>query len=655
MAWRQVVAKLSGIAGSIALVTYSTQDSMLDWLKSFKASLKQSVIPVDDRIIYLADSPTLLAQLWRKDDIATLKALLASLCCTGATNAVSRVIASAPSPDALSSVIHEDELAIFTSLRLSSTDIKKVSSLLYMSLSDSSKPSITDALLLKPSHDDLPSEWDLWLNLVCKTPPGSAEDVAEAVVSRAEYQPEAVAKAVKHLMTTNTNLTLTASQVSRLWQHIPPRLRRRSLSIQAKRYGPIPDHVYADAVTEAVEGKCGLIFALPLPPPSAVQGVLVAAALAAEAALGVTDKTRSSPLVEYFKNLQPWQYHEGLDPFPPQHVLPAPPPMEPLRRLELLSDLLITAPTAFRVSRVFGRCVLPLLTGRPAADVAALGTHANGLILKGSGAEGARLRFNLIHARLPTAPRLRDGLLPMGDRIDAETVFVCVHGLQGGADTWVYADEDNSWPAEILEEKFPGSKVLSFYFDAPLWGYQQSETPYHEVSSPTVIASIADRLASVVQSARPRSVCFITHSMGGLVVKRALLSSAELRAATRGVVFFATPHLGSSIANYATTTLVPQFVAELSPRDPQLTKLNDDYLALNLPTLNIFETAAQDLSPGWRVVVVPRASAVAAGGRAVAAGEVVNHSDITKLTRDTTDPRRVALLDFFSLLIPQLR
>jgi hypothetical protein len=141
--------------------------------------------------------------------------------------------------------------------------------------------------------------------------------------------------------------------------------------------------------------------------------------------------------------------------------------------------------------------------------------------------------------------------------------------------------------------------------------------------------------------------------MGGLVTKSALVASRELREKTAGVIFFATPHLGSSIADFATTALVPAFVAELSTREPLLAKLNEDYLALKLPTLNIYETATSDLGAGWYTLVVPKVSAIAAGGESISGGEAVNHYDISKLPRDTPDIRTAAVLQFLTPLIPQ--
>jgi len=57
--------------------------------------------------------------------------------------------------------------------------------------------------------------------------------------------------------------------------------------------------------------------------------------------------------------------------------------------------------------------------------------------------------------------------------------------------------------------------------------------------------------------AKKRPIIFICHSLGGLVVKQALVYSqidklyTDIRKSTYGIVFLATPHRGSSSANLA--------------------------------------------------------------------------------------------------------
>jgi triacylglycerol esterase/lipase EstA (alpha/beta hydrolase family) len=90
-----------------------------------------------------------------------------------------------------------------------------------------------------------------------------------------------------------------------------------------------------------------------------------------------------------------------------------------------------------------------------------------------------------------------------------------------------------------------------------------------------------------------RPLVFVTHSMGGLLIKQ-LLGAANGNAAqapwraiiekTRGVCFIATPHFGSDLAKWASyfQTFLGTNVSieELRPHDPLLRQLNESYLNL---------------------------------------------------------------------------
>jgi tetratricopeptide (TPR) repeat protein len=86
-----------------------------------------------------------------------------------------------------------------------------------------------------------------------------------------------------------------------------------------------------------------------------------------------------------------------------------------------------------------------------------------------------------------------------------------------------------------------------------------------------------------------RPLCFVTHSMGGLLVKEILLHAAERRrtgfalfaTVTKGVVFLATPHTGSGITNAANALSVlyrgTPAVRDLKRNAAHLRQLNNRY------------------------------------------------------------------------------
>ncbi len=137
------------------------------------------------------------------------------------------------------------------------------------------------------------------------------------------------------------------------------------------------------------------------------------------------------------------------------------------------------------------------------------------------------------------------------DRL-ADVVFV--HGLAGAShSTWRHGNDDEEghffWPCELGKE-LP---------DCGIWtvGYAAGIT---ELGNPGMIigkraGNIATQLAHAGVGQRP--VIFITHSMGGLVVK-SLVSQrtmdngrGELIGNVRGIVSCGTPHRGSDFASAA--------------------------------------------------------------------------------------------------------
>ncbi len=135
--------------------------------------------------------------------------------------------------------------------------------------------------------------------------------------------------------------------------------------------------------------------------------------------------------------------------------------------------------------------------------------------------------------------------------IELDVVFV--HGLGG--------DKDTTWHPEGSPDAYFPRWIGEDRARIAVWSYDYNSAPsdYLGESVPTVqqATTLASRLKTVGVG-QTRSVVFITHSLGGLVVKQMLhdgFSGTDERAKrvlenTRGVVFFATPHKGSNKADF---------------------------------------------------------------------------------------------------------
>jgi pimeloyl-ACP methyl ester carboxylesterase len=282
-------------------------------------------------------------------------------------------------------------------------------------------------------------------------------------------------------------------------------------------------------------------------------------------------------------------------------------------------------------------------------------------------AELRRLDHNVRCLPVKSVPVLIDSLLPITERtpLDSEIDIVFVHGLRGGLYSWRFEDINRVkdvtalWPEELLNPVFPEFRLLAFTFDAPLW-YAVHKQHYTEVANvkrnfEEMAVSLRDTL-EVAGSKRPgKKVVFVCFSMGGLVVKKALIDDPNLRKNTAGVVFFATPHLGSPIADFAyfAGSLVSPFVADLSTKSKHIVELHEEYkrTCSEIPTLAVCETAQSDLgAAGIKGMIVPFNSCAACGDRVVEAGDGIDHENVSKIKKDSglNDSRMVELIKFLN-------
>lgn len=129
---------------------------------------------------------------------------------------------------------------------------------------------------------------------------------------------------------------------------------------------------------------------------------------------------------------------------------------------------------------------------------------------------------------------------------DAVVDVVFLHGLDG--DPWKSwtAGKTGFWP-KWLAEDVSGAAVWSVGYEAWSSGWRGHAMPMEDRTI-NVLASLQ------LQHIGERPLVFVTHSMGGLIVKEALLYAAygdtefaPFAEMTKGVVFLGTPHNGSGL------------------------------------------------------------------------------------------------------------
>ena len=139
------------------------------------------------------------------------------------------------------------------------------------------------------------------------------------------------------------------------------------------------------------------------------------------------------------------------------------------------------------------------------------------------------------------------------------TIDICfVHGLTGNRDsTWTAHGQSTPWPKTLLPPKLSKARILTYGYDA-----------YIVRKSVALLKRLIDHATNLLNDlttdraccdASTRPLIFVTHSLGGLVCKEAILLSrnnpdAHLRDIfdhTKGIIFMGTPHKGAWMADWA--------------------------------------------------------------------------------------------------------
>ncbi|KAK3150686.1 hypothetical protein QOZ80_3AG0236350 [Eleusine coracana subsp. coracana] len=226
---------------------------------------------------------------------------------------------------------------------------------------------------------------------------------------------------------------------------------------------------------------------------------------------------------------------------------------------------------------------------------------------------------------------------------------VFVHGLRGGPfNSWRIADDKSSttkaglvesidedagkegtcWPREWLAADFPQARFFTVKYKTNLTQWTGASLPLQEVSS-----MLLRKLVSAGIGSRP--VIFVTHSMGGLVVKQ-LLYQAKLNNYdnflnnTVGLVFYSCPHFGSKLADMpwrmGLVFRPAPSIGELRSGSPRLVELNDFVRQRHskglLDVLSFSETQVTPIVEGYggwalRMEIVPIESAYPGYGELV--------------------------------------
>ncbi|KAL0778440.1 hypothetical protein CaCOL14_006093 [Colletotrichum acutatum] len=206
--------------------------------------------------------------------------------------------------------------------------------------------------------------------------------------------------------------------------------------------------------------------------------------------------------------------------------------------------------------------------------------------------------------------------------------FVFIHGLGGGSrKTWSHSAEIGMfWPKDWLpnEAGFKHVRIHSFGYNSDWTTRKDSRLTVHDFGQ----ALLADLHNSpCLRKNGDTPIVFISHSMGGLVAKKAyLIATRDPNYETIGkrihtMLFLGTPHRGADSASVA--RLLRQsagygskaFLDDLIPGSGTLDQINDEFrhICHNINLWSFFESLPMSFGPTSSFVVEKESAVLACG------------------------------------------
>ena len=172
-----------------------------------------------------------------------------------------------------------------------------------------------------------------------------------------------------------------------------------------------------------------------------------------------------------------------------------------------------------------------------------------------------------------------------------------VHGLNGAPyKTWTSEKNKTFWPLDLLPQfvEEQRARILVYGYDADVTSFTDgaAKDKIHNHAESLVASLAANRN---LRKANQRPIIFVAHSLGGLVVKSALIYSSEIRGnntehlrsifvSTYGILFLGTPHQGSDVAEWGSRlewicgAVLPSKVMDSQPQLVDALKKNNETL-----------------------------------------------------------------------------
>ncbi|KAI1152399.1 hypothetical protein F4825DRAFT_450489 [Nemania diffusa] len=173
---------------------------------------------------------------------------------------------------------------------------------------------------------------------------------------------------------------------------------------------------------------------------------------------------------------------------------------------------------------------------------------------------------------------------PTDSNLSTEADIIFIHGLGGHREeTWTAREPETErpvlWIKDFLPDHLPHARIITYGYSSQIVSVKHltQRTLY---SQSKILLSALKRFRQDVR-ATGRPIIFIAHSLGGLIVKSALIYADkddhifnDIRICTAGVVFFGTPHQGTPSTSW--TKLVSDLIRPQIDLNTMLNTLDAD-------------------------------------------------------------------------------
>ncbi|KAJ6261835.1 hypothetical protein Dda_2634 [Drechslerella dactyloides] len=247
--------------------------------------------------------------------------------------------------------------------------------------------------------------------------------------------------------------------------------------------------------------------------------------------------------------------------------------------------------------------------------------------------------------------------------------IILVHGLGGDPfKTWTHSngkkDAGVLWPRDLLAREIPEVRVLSYGYDTKVTSWFEGATSnmiHHH--SETMISRLHNFRSRKIdgKNSTERPIIWIGHSLGGILIKRALIYSnscgvdhnerlRSIRVSTQGVLFMGTPHMGSDIVKWGSMArkllsffpgvrLDSTMLSMLGQNSETLQNINTLFtgVASSFEIVYFYEELETLLPTGQHEIIVPYSSAIVDSPNTEKIGIHGTHHTMVKF-RDDSSP-----------------